>query len=48
MGFKIFKDQIIENLVHDNKDNMIEKVIEKIQAIGIKELLCLPLEEEPL
>ena len=41
-GFEIFKDQIMESLVRNNKETVIKKVAEKIGTEAIKELLCLP------
>ena len=46
-GFKIFKEQIVESLVWNNKEKVMKKVIEKIGAEAIEELLCLPPNEEP-
>ena len=46
-GFEIFKEQIVESLVQNNKKIMIQKVAEKIGIEAVKELLCLPLNEEP-
>ena len=46
-GFEIFKEQIVESLVRNNKKSMIKKVIEKIGNESIEELLCLPHNEEP-
>ena len=48
-GFEIFKEQIIENLVQDNKERVMKQVIEKMRTMVVKELLCLlPKEELPL
>ena len=46
-GFKIFKDQIVESLVRNNKESVVKKVAEKIGTEAIEELLCLPPNEEP-
>ena len=46
-GFEIFKEQIIESLVRDNKEQIMKKVTEKIGGEAIEELLCLPPNEEP-
>ena len=46
-GFEIFKEQIVESLVHNNKEKVMKKVIEKIGTEAIEELLCLPPNEEP-
>ena len=45
--FKIFKEQIVQSLVWNNKETMMEKVTEKIGTEAIKELLCLPANKEP-
>ena len=45
--FEIFKEQIVESLVWNNKEIVMQKVAEKIGTDAIKELLCLPPNEEP-
>ena len=47
LGFEIFKEQIVESLVRNNKEIMMKKVAEKIGTEAVEELLCLPLNEEP-
>lgn len=46
-GFEIFKEQIVESLVQDNKEEVMKKVTEKMGTMAIEELLCLPPNEEP-
>ena len=46
-GFEIFKEQIMESLVQNNKEIVMQKVAEKIGTEAIEELLCLPPNEEP-
>ena len=46
-GFEIFKEQIMESLVRNNKETVMQKVIEKIGTEAVEELLCLPPNEEP-
>ena len=46
-GFEIFKEQIVESLVRNNKETVMKKVAEKIETEAIEELLCLPPNEEP-
>ena len=46
-GFEIFKEQIVESLVWNNKKTIMKKVAEKIETEVIKELLCLPPNKEP-
>ena len=46
-GFEIFKEQIVESLVRNNKEIVIQKVIEKIETEVVEELMCLPPNEEP-
>ena len=46
-GFEIFKEQIVESLVQNNKEKVMKKVVEKIGIKAIKELLYLPPNEEP-
>ena len=46
-GFKIFKEQIIENLVQDNKEGVMKQVVEKMRTMVVKELLSLPPKEKP-
>ena len=46
-GFEIFKEQIVESLVWNNKETVMKKVAEKIGTEAVKELLCLPPNEEP-
>ena len=46
-GFEIFKEQIMESLVRNNKEIVMKKVAEKIGTEAVEELLCLPLNEEP-
>ena len=45
--FEIFKEQIVESLVRNNKKKLMKKVTEKIGTETIEELLCLPPNEEP-
>ena len=45
-GFKIFKEQIMESLVQNNKETVMQKVAEKIGTEAVEELLCLPPNEE--
>ena len=47
LGFEIFKEQIMESLVWNNKEIVMKKVAEKIGTEAVKELLCLPPNEEP-
>ena len=47
-GFEIFKEQIMESLVRNNKESVMKKVAKKIGTKAIEELLCLPPNEEPL
>ena len=47
LGFEIFKEQIVESLVQNNKETVIQKVAEKIGTEAIEELLYLPPNEEP-
>ena len=46
LGFEIFKEQIMESLVQNNKETVMQKVAEKIGTKAIKELLCLPPNEK--
>ena len=46
-GFKIFKEQIVESLVRNNKEIVMQKVNEKIGTEAVEELLCLLPNEEP-
>ena len=46
-GFKIFKEQIMESLVQNNKETVMQKVAEKIRTKAVEELMCLPPNEEP-
>ena len=46
-GFKIFKEQIVESLVRNNKEKVMKKAAEKMGAKAIEELLCLPPNKEP-
>ena len=48
LGFEIFKEQIVESLVRNNKEKVVKKVAEKIVTKAIEELLFLPPNEEPL
>ena len=45
--FKIFKEQIVEGLMRNNKETVMKKVAEKIGTEAVEELLCLPPNEEP-
>ena len=45
-GFEIFKEQIVESLLQNNKKKVMQKVVEKIETEAIEELLCLPPNEE--
>ena len=38
-GFEIFKEQIVESLVRNNKEEVMKKVAEKIETEAIEELL---------
>ena len=46
-GFKIFKEQIVESLIQNNKETVMKKAIEKMGTEAIEELLCLPPNKEP-
>ena len=46
-GFKIFKEQIVESLVRNNKEKVMKKAAEKMGTEAIEELLCLPPNKEP-
>ena len=46
-GFEIFKEQIVESLMQNNKETVMQKVAEKIGTKAIEELLCLPPNKEP-
>ena len=46
-GFEIFKEQIMESIVRNNKETVMKKVAEKIGTEAVKELMCLPPNEEP-
>ena len=45
--FEIFKEQIVESLVRNNKKIMMQKVVKKIGTEAAEELLCMPPNEEP-
>ena len=45
-GFEIFKEQIVESLVQNNKETVMKKVAEKIGTEAIEELMCLPPNKE--
>ena len=45
--FEIFKEQIVESLVRNNKETVMQKIAEKIATEAVEELLCLPPNEEP-
>ena len=45
-GFKIFKEQIVESLVRNNKEKVMKKAAEKMRTEAIEELLCLPSNKE--
>ena len=45
--FKIFKEQIVESLVRNNKEKVMKKAAEKMGTEAIEELLCLPPNKEP-
>ena len=47
LGFEIFKEQIVESLVQNNKKIVMQKVAEKIGTEAVEELLCLLPNEEP-
>ena len=47
LGFEIFKEQIVESLVRNNKETVMQKVAEKNGTEAVEELLCLPPNEEP-
>ena len=46
-GFEIFKEQIVESLVRNNKEKVMKKAAEKMGTKVIEELLCLPPNKEP-
>ena len=46
-GFEIFKEQIVESLVRNNKEKVMKKAAEKMGTEAIEELLCLPPDKEP-
>ena len=46
-GFEIFKEQIVESLVWNNKEIVMQKIAEKIETEAVEKLLCLPPNEEP-
>ena len=46
-GFEIFKEQIVESLVRNNKEKVMKKAAEKMGTEVIEELLCLPPNKEP-
>ena len=46
-GFEIFKEQIVESLVRNNKEKVMKKAAEKMGTEAIEELLCLPPNKEP-
>ena len=41
-GFEIFKEQIVESLVRNNKEKVMKKAAEKMGTEAIEELLCPP------
>ena len=45
-GFEIFKEQIVESLVRNNKETVMKKVAEKIRTEAVEKLLRLPPNEE--
>ena len=47
LEFEIFKEQIVESLVRNNKEKLIKKAAEKMGTEAIEELLCLPPNKEP-
>ena len=47
LGSKIFKEQIVERLVQNNKERVMKKATEKMGTEAIEELLCLPPKEKP-
>ena len=46
-GFEIFKEQIVESLVRNNKQIVMQKVVEKIGTEAVEELLYLPPNKKP-
>ena len=46
-GFEIFKEQIMESLVRNNKEIVMQKIAEKIGIEAVEELFCLTPNEEP-
>ena len=46
-GFEIFKEQIVESLVRNNKEKVMKKAVEKMGIEAIEEMLCLPPNKEP-
>ena len=46
LGFEIFKEQIVESLVRNNKEKVMKKVVEKIGTEVVEKLLCLPTNDE--
>ena len=47
LGFEIFKEQIMESLVRNNKETVMKKVAEKIGTEAVEELMCLPPNKAP-
>ena len=47
LGFEIFKEQIVESLMRNNKEKVMKKAAEKMGTEAIEELLCLPPNKEP-
>ena len=45
--FEIFKEQIMESLVWNNKETVMKKVAEKIGTEAVEDLLCLLPNKEP-
>ena len=41
-GFEIFKEQIVESLVRNNKEKVMKKAAKKMGIEAIEELLCPP------
>ena len=46
LGFEIFKEQIVESLVRNNKEKVMKKASKKMGTKAIEELLCLPPNKE--
>ena len=47
LEFEMFKEQIVESLVRNNKEKVMKKAAEKMGTEAIEELLCLPPNKKP-